>query len=100
MTLKNPALQQLADRYGLSGSVQKDSDQLTPWLRIKAARWALLQGCDGIDLSERETRFIAWILGWDSDAIENLTSLVTRLRGTQASDEPPEQRPAQPRVSR
>ena len=36
----------------------------------------------GVELTEREIGFLTWLAGWDRRTIENLKSLIQKIRAT------------------
>ena len=42
----------------------------------------------GVELTEREIGFLTWLAGWDRRTIENLKSLIQKIRATQGAPRP------------
>ena len=45
----------------------------------------------GVELTEREIGFLTWLAGWDRRTIENLKSLIQKIRATRVIGTPPDQ---------
>ena len=62
----------------MNGPEQSDPPPLPPWQATRLT--TLLDGLDGVPISDAEHRTLAWVCGFETHTVEHLAAVIRRAR--------------------
>ncbi|MDP9822789.1 hypothetical protein [Nocardioides massiliensis] len=58
----------------------------TPIATLEERHARILDALTGVDLTEDEERFVAWMAGWDDSTVDRLINVLRKVRAGGAAD--------------